>query len=437
MIGFDLDVVNGNISILQPDGNVSIPLCKWPDRIWKVHIKHIIRNWIVGGLNQRCNDSSKINHRKDMVGITSMVDMHTTMYSHTKVSINRSKDHLNDDFTQQGVLRQHLRSIIAGSIRCEDRLAKAGILESDECRICNTYQIDQHADEDQQHGYTAEPFIDEEMEGYVDDPFNFCEMDLDDSGQGGTTHRNGGNVHTTNGRNDGNGVPLESENPRQITMAGPPTFGEMEDHDDNPFNYRVSDLGDPGDGGHNDNTGGPLAPDERDTREDESREARRGTTCHTFHHCKSFQKLRAPFLQDIEEVRKSAKRRSQAILEEVEDYLRMPCLLNCGILPDDPHLWEGMRELTNSVDKLTDHQIPYQFLAPHQHANEWWQEANGTNRLRVFTDGSSTFPHDIRRQRAGYCTFFMAMGTNLTSATNWKDLCRTTSLLSSALYCMW
>ena len=111
--------------ILIPSHGPSINLLTCNTRALKRNVTMWVRQAFLQKLSDDCNDT-KDPRRKDMVGITRLVDRNATC-------ANFSSKREHHPYKADKLLRNTLNSVITGAIRTADRAHAAKMIESDVC----------------------------------------------------------------------------------------------------------------------------------------------------------------------------------------------------------------------------------------------------------------------------------------------------------------
>ncbi len=250
--------------------------------VWQCHAIETIRTWAIAGLSARCDI---VGNKKGRTNYLRGLDGHLYHYAATLNAttspIYPTREHWAAYLTNMGSKRTRLRSIIAGSIRCGDRLFHAGIVGSDSCKRCANARRE-------------------------------------------ATHENGTTMLFDK--------LLCSCWQMKTSKKQRTLFGYRDLYYDNTEVERSAEATDTR------STQQIPAPKKQ---EDVPRE----TTDTIFHECEHFHAIRKPFRAAIAEHIKQLSKANPDIVDEVERYMTLPSFLHTGTLPEDVELWRKFRDL--------------------------------------------------------------------------------------------
>ena len=147
-LGGRLVTDQNGLTIEFSDGEAQISLSDAYTKLWKKRVRDRIRSTITAALDARTvpegtqRDTGE-HTRKDLHGVTSYIDDYATnsLTSRPPPKLPRAMAdlHFPDDdkrYRKDNLWRQRVYSIIAGSLRAYDRLAKADLCENASCQLC-------------------------------------------------------------------------------------------------------------------------------------------------------------------------------------------------------------------------------------------------------------------------------------------------------------
>ncbi len=120
--------------------------------------------------------------------------------------------------------------------------------------------------------------------------------------------------------------------------------------------------------------------------------------------CPSWEAARAPYLKLIEALRAriSEEPNGSARCEEITRLLNLPCVRNCGVMPESPYFKNGGPPLPHRSQKWLIRNSDYGDLTPRE---QDYLHRDAEGRVTVYTDGSAVHPTDRRRRRAAWGVF--------------------------------
>ncbi len=89
-------------------------------------------------------------------------------------------------------------------------------------------------------------------------------------------------------------------------------------------------------------------------------------------------------------------------LEAFDHHLKLPCLRNCGIMPESTYFVRGGAPLPKESSGFCRKNCPYDQLTPREKDGMKFDEKG---RAMAFTDGSAIYPTDPRRRRAAWAVY--------------------------------
>ncbi len=126
---------------------------------------------------------------------------------------------------------------------------------------------------------------------------------------------------------------------------------------------------------------------------------------HMMWTCTAWDTVRQPFLKLINEYRAyvTGKRAGQQRAAELDRLLGLPCVANCGVVPEAEYFKRGGAPIPPMAPRFLVRNSSAEDLTPSQ-LDRLRRDEQG--RVMVFTDGSAIHPQDRRRRRAAWATFY-------------------------------
>jgi exonuclease III len=130
--------------------------------------------------------------------------------------------------------------------------------------------------------------------------------------------------------------------------------------------------------------------------------AERATLDHLIWECDTWKDERAPFLDLLHNYREKHCLQDPRRNEEFTRLLSLPCVRNCGILPESTYFKNGGAKLPSQACRFAQLNTPIDRLSVHDRNILQYDSAG---RVKIYTDGSATHPGDRRRRRAAWACF--------------------------------